>query len=407
MTRVRRALACAVAVAVIAAPAAQAATHGPHHARLASFGDVATASNCGIDATVASFCEYTHAATAGVPARKYRLYRPAQAAVQPGDPPSPPRSLVVFLHGCNETAVQAAQASHFNAVADKLAGPNNDQPTFDVVYPEQVNSAPSSAPLADGNGIGCWNWFLPDDQSRGAGEPAAIAGITQVVSSYSRFGIDANRVYVEGISAGADMAVILAATYPDVYAAVGVLAGCAYRTCGDTTGELSYQAMGANARVVPMFIENGTADSLNNMAMAGTIVSSWLGVDDLADDGSMNGSVARQPTSTQSYETGQTVSPGSGDLCIHNDSFTCPGGVVGFSDNTYPYTVAQYTVGDCDDLEFWVIHGMAHAHPDAPGDGPYTDPMGPDITTASYDFFNNYTLHSGCKTPGPSSEVSS
>ena len=393
MNRLRRAAVCAVALTAIAAPAAHAA------------GDGASDPTCGTDSTHASFCEYTHAATATAPARKYWLYRPAQPAVQPGDPPAPPRSLVVFLHGCNETARDAAQATHFNAMADTLAA--NGQPTFDVVYPEQVNSAPSSAPFADGNGVGCWNWFLPDDQSRGSGEPAAIEGITEAVAGNADFNVDPTRVYVEGISAGADMAVILATTYPDVYAAVGVLAGCAYRTCGDTTGELSYQAMGAHARVVPMFIENGTADSLNNMAMAGTIVSSWLGVDDLVDDGSMNGSVSRQPASTQSYETDQTVSPGSGDLCVHNNTFTCPGGAVGFSDNTYPYTVAQYTVGGCDELEFWVIHGMEHAHPDAPGDGPYTDPMGPDISAASYNFFSNYTLGSGCKQPSSTAEVSS
>jgi poly(hydroxyalkanoate) depolymerase family esterase len=407
VTRLRRGLACAVAAAAMAAPAAHAAVRGPHHARIATFGDAPSQPACGTDATQASFCEYTHAASTNAPARKYWLYRPAQAATLPGDPAPAPRSLVVFLHGCNETALDAAQATHFNTLADKLSGPNHDQPTFDVVYPEQVNSAPSSAPLADGNGVGCWNWFLTDDQSRGSGEPAAITGITQSVAGYAGFGIDRSRVYVEGISAGADMAVILGATYPDVYAAVGVLAGCAYRTCGDVTGVLSYQAMGAHARVVPMFIENGTADSLNNMAMAGTIVSSWLGVDDMVDDGSMNGSMSRQPVSTQSYDTDQTPSPGSGDACIHNNTFTCPGGVIGFQ-GSYPYTVAQYAdARGCDVLEFWVIHGMEHAHPDAPGDGPYTDPLGPDVTAASYDFFNNYSLSSGCKTPSSSAEVSS
>lgn len=298
-----------------------------------------------------------------------------------------PRPLVVFLHGCNETALEAAQATHFNQLAAKR--------DFVVVYPQELISAPETAPIADGNGVGCWNWFLPEDQDRGSGEPATIAGLTQYVAKTQR--IDPRRIYVEGISAGADMAVILGATYPDVYAAVGVLAGCAYRVCGDVTGELTYQAMGTHARAVPMFVENGTADTLNNMAMAGTLVSSWLGVDDLVDDGSLNGSVSRTPATTANYAFDQTPSPGSGDVCIHNNTLTCPGGAIGFQ-GSYPYTVATYDdAHGCVVLDLWLIHGMEHAHPDAPGDGPYTDPLGPDVTTASYQFFTNHPMGGGCR----------
>lgn len=292
------------------------------------------------------------------------------------------RPLVVFLHGCNETAVEAAQASHFDVVANQRG--------FDVLYPQQNVTSGSSAPLVDGNGIGCWNWFLPQDQQRDAGEPGLLASLTRAVMR-AHFN-DRRRVYVEGVSAGADMSVILGATYPDLFAAVGELAGCAYLTCGDTSGAATYQAMGPRARVVPMFMENGTADTLNNMAMAGTLLSGWLGADDLADDGTMNNSVSRVPASTQSYDVDQTPQPGSGDLCIHNNTLTCPGGAVGFQ-GSYPYTVATYDdAHGCDVLEFYVVHGMEHAHPAAPGDGPYTDPLGPDVTAKSYDFFAAHPL---------------
>lgn len=329
-------------------------------------------------ASAGSFTKHTYSGPGAGP-RDYWLYLPPGRA-------KAPRPLVMFLHGCNETAEQAAQATRFNDLAARRG--------FVVVYPQQVVSAPESAPVADGNGIGCWNWFLTDDQSRDAGEPQTIAGLTKYVEATQR--IDPQRVYVEGISAGADMAVILGATYPDLYAAVGVLAGCAHRTCGDATGELTYAAMGAHARQVPMFVENGTADSLNNVGMASGLVSSWLGADDLADDGTMNGSVSRTPASTTNYATDQTPSPGSGDLCVHNDSFTCPGGAIGFQ-RTYPYTVARYDdANGCDVLDYWLIHGMEHAHPDAPGDGPYTDPLGPDVTTASYDFFTAHPMNGRC-----------
>jgi len=321
-----------------------------------------------------SFTRHTFAATVTTPARDYWLYLPPGKA-------KTPRPLLVFLHGCNLSAEDTATITGFNELAAREG--------FVVAYPQQTVAENSSAPLADGNGVGCWNWFLPDDQSRDSGEPGTIAAITRHVMATQR--IDSSRVFVEGISAGADMAVILGATYPDLYAAVGALAGCAYRTCGDETGALTHQAMGDHARVVPMFVENGTADTLNNVAMASGLVMSWLGADDLADDGAM-GSVSRTPAEHQSYETDQTPQPGSGDLCIHNNTLTCPGGAVGFQDS-YPYTVARYDDANGRDiLELWLIHGMEHAYPNAPGDGPYTDPLGPDITTAAWRFFQSHPM---------------
>lgn len=326
-----------------------------------------------------SFTKHTYPSAGSTSGRDYWLYVP------PGRSRAP-RPLVVFLHGCNESAVQAATATHFNTLAAQRG--------FVVVYPQQTVTANSSAPLADGNGVGCWNWFLPADQTRDSGEPATLAGLTQYVVRTQR--IDPRRVYVEGISAGADMSVILGATYPDIYAAVGVLAGCAYRTCGDETGALTHSAMGAHARVVPMFVENGTADSLNNVAMATGLVASWLGADDLADDGSMNGSVSRLPASEDNRYFDQSPQPGSGDTCVHNNTLTCPGGAVGFQKN-YPTTVQTYADSHgCDVLDLWLLHGMEHAHPDAPGDGPYTDPLGPDITAASYDFFLHHPMNAPC-----------
>ena len=305
--------------------------------------------------------------------RTYLEYVPARLA-----PHSP---VVVFLHGCNETAAQAMQATHLNALADTQG--------FTVVYPEQVVAAGSSAPLADGNGIGCWNWFLPAHQARGAGEPAVLAGLAQQVTSDVKG--DPKRVYVEGISAGADMSVILGATYPDVFAAAASLAGCAYSACADAGGSLTHDAMGPRARIVPLFVENGTADVLNPVAQSEGLVQSWLGADDLADDGQSNQSISRNAASQTTTMPSGTPSPGAGDACVHNNSFTCLGGVAGLSD--YPVTVQTWNDSKGKDvLELWTVHGLAHAHPNAPGDGPYTDPLGPDVSAASYHFFVQHHL---------------
>jgi poly(hydroxyalkanoate) depolymerase family esterase len=299
--------------------------------------------------------------------RTYLLYRPA--ALGAGRP------LVMFLHGCNQTATEAMSATGWNRLADSER--------FAVVYPEQTRPANSSAPAADGNGVGCWNWFLPEDQQRSTGEPAVLAGLA--TSLTRRLHADARRVYVEGISAGADMTVILGATYPDVFAAVGSLAGCSFRSCGDGSGQLTYQAMGKHARKVPLIAENGTADVLNPVVQSENLVRSWLGAMDLADDGSQNGSVRREPESSRTTTPDGLPEPGSGDPCVHNNSFLCAGGAAGLQD--YPVTVETWQ----DDLvELYTVHGMAHAQPHARDGGPYTDPMGPDMTVMSWGFFSRH-----------------
>ncbi|MDP9182691.1 MAG: PHB depolymerase family esterase [Actinomycetota bacterium] len=305
--------------------------------------------------------------------RGYLLYVPAGLAAG--------RPVVVFLHGCNETAREALAATRFNALADREK--------FAVVYPEQVRPASGSAPVVDGNGLGCWNWFLTDHQARGAGEPAVLAGMAQHVTRTLH--ADRRRVYVEGISAGADMSVILAASYPDVFAAAASLAGCSYRTCGDGSGQLTYEAMGPRARLVPMFVENGTADVPNPAAQSEGLVQSWLGLADHVDDGMPNGSFSRQPASSITTTPSGTPSPGGGDACVHNNSFLCLGGAFGLSD--YPVTRSTWLDAKGRDvLELWLVHGLAHAHPHAPGDGAYTDPLGPDITRESYRFFLKHRL---------------
>jgi hypothetical protein len=238
-----------------------------------------------------------------------------------------------------------------------------------------------------------------------------------------------------------------------VFAAVGSLAGCAYSTCADLTGALTHAAQGTRARVVPIFAENGTADTLNPAAQSEALVQSYLGAADLADDGEANGSVDRTAQTTP-YAPDGTPNPGGGDPCVHNNTWTCPGGVLGLSDypytvstsagdladngtadgsvartsqttpyapdgtpnpgggdpcvhnNTwtcpggvlglsdYPYTVSTYA-GDL--AELWLIYGMAHAQPHSPATapnegGPYTDPLGPDVTKASYEFFLRHPM---------------
>ncbi len=151
-----------------------------------------------------------HQGSAGV--IDYMLYRPAGAtAAMP---------LVVMLHGCTQTPEDFARGTKMNQLADELG--------FLVAYPRQSHAA---------NAQKCWNWFRPGDQERGRGEPALIAGLTQdIVTAESANGA---RIYVAGLSAGGAAAAIMAAAYPDIFAAVGIHSGLACGAARDLPSALA------------------------------------------------------------------------------------------------------------------------------------------------------------------------
>ncbi|HYZ62904.1 MAG TPA: PHB depolymerase family esterase [Acetobacteraceae bacterium] len=276
----------------------------------------------------------------------YQLYVPS--AYQSGTPVP----LVVALHGCTQTADVYRQLSRWDNLAEAKG--------FIVLFPEESSSRNSQS---------CWNWFQQAHMHRGAGEPAMIAGMVNLVKQ--RYSIDAKHVDVAGFSAGGAMANVMAATYPDVFAAVGVGSGCEYDglpcvgyqgPAPSKTGLEAYQAMGSYARVMPAIVFQGDADTIVAPANAPQIVSEWQITDQYAANG---GTIPTAPTST---------TPG-----------TTSGG--------RSYTLTTYGDGHGHDLiDYWLVHGMNHAWAGGSGTQQYADPAGPDETSAMYAFFAGHPL---------------
>jgi poly(hydroxyalkanoate) depolymerase family esterase len=263
----------------------------------------------------------------------YKLYIPARTR-------GGRTSLLVMLHGCRQTPEDFATGTRMNDLADEHR--------FLVVYPAQSAAA---------NLFTCWNWFRGEDQERESGEPALIAGITREVAL--EHAVDATRTYIAGLSAGGAMAVVLGATYPDLFSAVGVHSGVPYRAAHDAAS-----AMAAMRGSTPRLDSTGVTHATPTIVFHGDR-DTTVDVD--------NGSAI----------VDQAVSNAERDLGPLRKAIR-----EGISSEGRPYTTTTYrTSRTASFIEYWVLHGAGHAWSGGFSKGTYTDESGPDASAEMVRFF--------------------
>ncbi|HEX9947595.1 MAG TPA: PHB depolymerase family esterase [Allosphingosinicella sp.] len=135
--------------------------------------------------------------------------------------------LVVVLHGCTQDAAVYDHGSGWSTLADRHG--------FVLLFPEQQRA---------NNPMLCFNWFSGADSQRGQGEAASIRSM--IAAMEKAHGIDPERVFVTGLSAGGGMASAMLATYPETFAAGAIIAGVAYGCASDVTE--AFDCMGGRSR---------------------------------------------------------------------------------------------------------------------------------------------------------------
>lgn len=266
----------------------------------------------------------------------YKLYIP------PGDR-TPPRPLLLMLHGCTQNPDDFAAGTRMNELAREHG--------WLVLYPAQAQKA---------NPQRCWNWFKHNHQQRGRGEPAMLSGLVLNVMQTHR--VDPHRVHAAGLSAGGAMAAILGQAYPELFASVGVHSGLPCGVATDVTGALA-------------LMRDGQGMSASRLAAAVAIPS--------------------PPTIVFHGNRDTTVHPLNGERVLAaalQGRDTTPRIEQGHAAGRGYTRTAHIDPEGRTLAELWLIDGAGHAWSGGSPRGSYADTQGPDAAEQMLRFF---TAHPG------------
>ena len=294
--------------------------------------------------------------------RPYLLYLPKGYSAAKRLP------MVVMLHGCRQDADTFAHVTRMNGIADRE--------NFLVLYPEQRRLA---------NSFRCWNWFSRSAQT-GTGEAAILADMIRSISD--EYGVDSERVYIAGLSAGAAMANNLAVCHAELFAACALHSGLPFAAATSSheaikamrdgarhdaheTGKRAFMQSRGKAGEIPALVIQGTADEVVNPVNARQLAAQFAVLNELLAE----------------HSRLQTGAPREKISNNRNSS-------------TYPYEITDVFRGGQVLIRKILVSGLGHAWSGGAEDYHYSDPRGPNASELICDFFAEYGLRDTATTGG-------
>jgi poly(3-hydroxybutyrate) depolymerase len=302
--------------------------------------------------------------------------------------------LYVALHGCAMSGFDMMAATWLNPIADRER--------FLVAYPDNQSN--------------CWHAVSDDgvipgvdqkDITRGAGGDADIvAGITKrIIAAYN---VDRTRVYLAGGSAGAFQTAAASSAYPELYAAIGIVAGPGPGMAVTCVGypdsvvpayaKWAVAQMGKRAHVIPFFAIGGTVDPLGETAITGGCThrayQEMLYINNMlrpSPKSPMPGMCGLLPPRVTSVLEAQGTCV---DTYMTNPYATRHGQ----AKDGYRWTrhSAQDTSTMCEIGEEWIVKGMGHTWSGGSGNPAMQgDPRGPKTSDLTWYFFKRFRLVHG------------
>jgi poly(hydroxyalkanoate) depolymerase family esterase len=213
--------------------------------------------------------------------------------------------LVVVLHGCGQNAAAYDLGAGWSTLAKHYG--------FALLMPQQQ-------PFNNANG--CFNWFNPDDTARDRGEACSIRQM--IARAVEDIGIDRDRIFVTGLSAGGAMTSVMLATYPEIFAGGAIIAGLPFGVATNMRealsgmlqspsrpatelGDLVRNATGHKGSWPKLSVWHGSADRTVNPANADEIVKQWLDVHQLPSTPMSEGEVDGYPRQVWWNADGETI----------------------------------------------------------------------------------------------------
>ena len=217
----------------------------------------------------------------------------------------PAPGLVVVLHGCGQSAAAYDLGAGWSTLAKHYG--------FALLMPQQQ-------PFNNANG--CFNWFNREDTARDGGEACSIRQM--IARAVDDIGIDRERIFVTGLSAGGAMTSVMLATYPEIFAGGAVIAGLPFGVASNMRealsgmfqspsrpaselGDLVRSASNHKGPWPKLSVWHGSADRTVNPANANEIVKQWLDVHQLPAAPMSEGTVNGYPRQVWWNAEGETI----------------------------------------------------------------------------------------------------